>query len=543
MSKKPTYIGIISLMFLVMMYSWVPAVEAIPAFTDIKGHWAQEAVLASASCDLIKGYPDQSFKPEQALTELEALVLFMQTQGYVAGKSQDSEKRHGAARNPAIPLVPWGQYYLDTAYEKQLLPPDWARDFQYNTAANRGQVAVFLGRLLNLPGLEGLGTAVEQAAFSDFNGLSPEARAYIYVLNENGIMNGFTDGKFRPQQPFKRSEAAALLFKLMEGNWVKTGDNLSNRQMQGWVKSLNMAGKKPELVLASLQGEQKLKLDPGVKCFRDGQERFYQEAVNSQVRLYLDQKKQVTVISMLGKMPGIDSQKKLIATVKSVVLGEENLLVVYDLDGKVCSLPLAWQASLESLKAQSKGFQTLKSGTFVRVYMSDDMVVRVTELVTLSASGTVMSLSGRTLTLEEKAAKKGRPNCFDYWDRARIVDKGGKLMSTVLRGDKVKISYLDPDSDAFYDEIPLEIVISSRPELKKVQGEVERIAVSNIIIKKNKSFIVDDDLTVLDGINGPKTSFNNIKAGDKIEMYIDGAGVVMKVILLKDEKKDSLATP
>lgn len=533
MSKKLINIGICSLMILLIMYSRVPAVEAMPVFSDIKGHWAQEAVLASSSCDLIKGYPDQSFKPERELSELEALVLFMQTQGYVADQAKTQKKKVSAARNPAIPLVPWGQYYLDTAIEKQLLPPEWARDFRYNTAATREQVAILLGRLLNLPGSEGFGTDGEQLVFSDLNGSSPEARGYIYVLNQNGIMNGFTDGKFHPQQTIKRSEAAVLLLKLMEGNWVKNGDNRSNRQMQGWVKSISMSGKKPELVLASLQGVQKLKLDPGVKCFSNGQERFYQQAVNSRVRLYLDQKKQVTVICMLEKMPAAKSQQKLIATVKSVALGEDSFLVVCDLDGKIRSLPLAWQASLESLKTQSKGFQTLKSGTFIRVYLSDDRVVRVTELDDLSVSGTVMRLSARTLTLEEKAAKKGRPNAFDYWDRARIVDKDGKLISTVLRGDKVKISYLDPNSEEFYDEIPLEIVISSRPDLKKVKGEAEIISASNIIIKKNKSYMLDDDVTVWNEVDGSKTSLNNIIAGDKIEMYVDGAGVVMKIIILE----------
>lgn len=533
MSKKLINMGIISVLIPLIMYGWVPTVKAMPAFTDIKGHWAQEAVLASASCDLLKGYSDQSFKPEQELTQLEALVLFMQTQGYGVDKVKAVRKGVNPPRNPAIPLVPWGQNYLDTAFAKQLLPPKWAADFQYNAAANREQVAILLGRLLNLPGSEDIGLTGEYAAFSDLDGLSNEARGYIYVLNQYGIMSGFTDGKFQPQRPLKRSEAAALLVKLMEGNWVKTADNLSNRQMQGWVKSLNMSGKKPELELASLQGVKKLKLDPEVKCFRNGQERFYQEAVNSQVRLYLDQKKQVTVISILEKIPAANSSGELIAKVKSVVLGEDNLLVVYDLDGKIRSLPLAWQARLESLKKQSKGFQTLKSGTFIRVSMSNDEAVRVTELETLNVSGTVMSLSARTLTLEEKAAKKGRPKSFDYWDRALIVDKDGKLMNRVQRGDKVKINYLDPNKEEFYDERPLEIIISSRPDLKKVKGEAERISAGNIFVKKNKSYMLDDDVTVWNGINGPKTSLNNIEAGDKIEMYVDGAGVVMKIIILE----------
>lgn len=534
MNKKQN-IRIIYLLLLLIV-SWAQPVNAMPVFTDIKGHWAQEAVLESASCDLIKGYADKSFKPEQALTELEALVLFMKTQGYALDKVTTAKKNINVKRNPNIPVVPWGQNYIDTAFANQLLPPAWISGFSYNKPATREQVAFLLGRLLNLPSGEEF-SAGEQAEFVDLTGLSAETQGYIYSLNQNGIMSGFSNGKFHPQQPLKRSEAAVLLVKLMQGNWVKTSASLDSRQLEGWVKKLSMTGKKPELELASLQGVQTLKLDPGLKCFRDGKECFYQEAVNCQVRLYLDQKKQVTVISLLEKIKTPDSQVSFIGTVKSVALGEDSRLVVYDLNGKLRNLALAREAGMESLKSQSKGFQNLKSGSFVKVYTSNDEVVRVTELKTLSISGTVMNLSDRTLYLEDKATKVGKPSWINYWDRARIIDKNGILMSSIKRGDKVKITYLDPISQEIDDEIPLEITVSPTTDLKQVKGEIQKISKNEITIKKNKEYRVDDKVVVLQEINGAEITLDSLQALDKIAMYVDGAGVVMKVILILKEVK------
>ncbi len=556
---NPARIRIYSILLLMsLLISCNPlAVNAV--FSDLAGHWSQEAILTSVSFDLIKGYPDQSFKPEQALSQLEALVLFMKSQGYALDKVVRPKKGAAVTRNPAIPVVPWGQNYLDTAYEKQLLPPEWSNGFKYNAPATRGQVAVLLGRLLNLPNTEAAAAENEPAIFSDLTTSSPEARAYIAVLNKQGIINGFADGTFRPEQALKRSEAAVLLTKLIQGNWIKSTANQGSQQMEGWIKSLTKTGKKAELELATLQGVQKLKIDPDLKCFRNGQECFYQDAVNSQVRLYLNKKKQVAVISLLDKISSGGSDDYIVGTVKSVVLGEESLLVLCDLDSKDRRLSLAQEATLESLKTQTKGFQALKNGSFVKAYLNNNKVVKVSELATQNTSGTVMKLSARTLNLEDKKSSssnkssfnyetgyaeetsasksKNKATWFNYWDRARIIDKDGKRMGSVVRGDKVKVTYLDPISDGIDDEIPLEIIITSRPDLKKVKGVIESIVATTgskaIVVKKNKNYPADEAITVADAVYGTAIPFVNLKADNEIEMHVDGAGVVMKALFIK----------
>lgn len=531
MNPKSNKLIIISLIALLGTLAWVKPLQAITRFSDLKGHWAEEAVLTSYCCDLIKGYPDNSYKPEQPLSQLEALVLFMKTQGYELDKTKPA-KNKPIVRNPAIPTVPWGQNYLDTAVEKQLLSQEWTQNFIYDAPASRVQVALLLGRLLNLP--HDAATLSGEGPFSDLSGLSPEACAYVEGLNYAGIMSGFPDGTFRPHHSITRAEAAALLNKLNQGGWVKYAKGQDKRQMEGWISQLTLVGKKAELELTSLQGVQKLKLDPELVCFRQGKECFHQEAVNSQVRLYLNNKKQVSVISILEKIKTPAADQYLIGTVKSVVLGEDSLLIICDLDCRDRRLPLVPQAQLESLKAQNKGFAALKPGAFVKVYLADDMVIRVSELKTESIAGMVEKISARTLYLEDKgSSKKNKPAWFNYWDRARIVDKNGQRMGTVLRGDKVQVTYLDPIPEGIDDEIPLEIKITSRPELKKVKGQVEKIINRSgnkaIIIKKNKEYPADNNVTVTDAVAGTTISFTDLNPGQEIEMYVDGAGVVMRI--------------
>jgi hypothetical protein len=68
---------------------------------------------------------------------------------------------------------------------------------------------------------------------------------------------------------------------------------------------------------------------------------------------------------------------------------------------------------------------------------------------------------GRRLRLESDPTNS-RPGWLNHWDMARIVDNEGKQISNVLVGDKVKITFLDPYPDEIDDEIPLEIIVTTK---------------------------------------------------------------------------------
>ena len=143
--------------------------------------------------------------------------------------------------------------------------------------------------------------------------------------------------------------------------------------------------------------------------------------------------------------------------------------------------------------------------------------------------------------MENKGSKSNKPTWFNYWDRARIIEKDGRS-DHVLRGDKVKITYLDPDPEGIDDEIPLEIIITGRPDWKKVTGEIEGISGSGqgrqVVLKKNKKYTLDANATICRE-DGSLIAFNTISPGDKVEVMVDGAGVVMKLILKDPPAKKS----
>ncbi|WP_054696842.1 hypothetical protein [Syntrophomonas palmitatica] len=109
-----------------------------------------------------------------------------------------------------------------------------------------------------------------------------------------------------------------------------------------------------------------------------------------------------------------------------------------------------------------------------------------------------------------------------------------------MRGDKVKISYLEVAPDSVIGEIPLEIVVTSRPALKKITGKVQSIAGNSgdsrqITLVKNKYYSIDSSASVYKQVykeNPVSILFSDIKTGDQVQLDVDGAEVAMKVTLI-----------
>lgn len=67
-------------------------------FKDVKGHWASDAINELFGNKLIKGYPDGTFKPDEKLTRAEAVVIL----NSVFGRSTREESLRNINKNSLI---------------------------------------------------------------------------------------------------------------------------------------------------------------------------------------------------------------------------------------------------------------------------------------------------------------------------------------------------------------------------------------------------------------------------------------------------------
>ncbi|OPX94634.1 MAG: hypothetical protein A4E53_00046 [Pelotomaculum sp. PtaB.Bin104] len=265
-------------------------------------------------------------------------------------------------------------------------------------------------------------------------------------------MSGYPDGTFRPQESLTRAEMAVILSRLVDRGWVKIP---AGRRLTGWITGVEKKKDRPEITFTALSGVNKLQVSNNVQCFRTGEVKTLEQAVNFRCEVILDQRRQVSWIDLLDQKDDAAEMEKIRASVKMVALGEDNLMVVCDMNVNDLILPLAWDAVLTGDKG-NKGFKSLKQGDFVDIKLAEGQVKEVTPLDVKTTSGKVDKIDGVRLYLKGSSSGN-KPAWFNHYDSARILDKEGVQLEEVMAGNQVKITYLDPFPGEIDDEVAIEI--------------------------------------------------------------------------------------
>lgn len=185
---------------LVSLFS-IEAVAA-PRLTDIKGHWAEEAILALVDKGVINGYPDRTFKPGQEVTRAEFAKMLALAFG-VQPKAQISFTDVKAEH--------WAADYISALAEKEVIEGYPDGTFRPHNKITRTEAITMVARVLDL--LNNDETRPDWAqSFVDVN---PDHWAFIPVelAQRLRILPPQWTEALQPKNNVTRAELAYLLFK------------------------------------------------------------------------------------------------------------------------------------------------------------------------------------------------------------------------------------------------------------------------------------------------------------------------------------------
>lgn len=448
--------------------------QSVPQYTDIKNHWAQSNIQRLASMGALGLFRGRLFYPEQPASKLEALALTMKITGFspVQNKNASTSKKPGAPHSVARPAwetnVPaWGKPYVYLAVENGFIADPAKVSIDFDKPVTRIELARLLARVLNIAPPLNTQALVEQAAAvteNDSTGaaltdeyLVPEAdRPLLRAVVDAGIMSAFPHGGFSPDQSVTRAELVSIISSLIDLGWI--GNN-GRQYLEGWISQIVITRKAQELELVSPSETKKYKLAGTVKCYKNGQAWPIRQAALHRCEIILDGSKQVSWINLFEQKATVAKPDKIRGSVKTLLLGNKNYLMINDLFCKDHLLPLAWDVKiLEGEKAPN--ISSLKNGKFVDVEIYQEQVVKITLLNTKTLTDTVQRVTGGQLYLKSEVSAS-KPGWINHWDMARIVDKDGTPRSNVMTDDTIEVIYLDPYPKEVDDEIPLQIKITS----------------------------------------------------------------------------------
>lgn len=178
-----------------MVLSAAPVMAA-----DYDNHWAKEAITKWSDYDVVAGYGDGIFKPNQEVKRSELAAFIVRVFGL--------ESTQGAAQFTDVSANAW--YAQDIAKVSAAgIMQGASGKFNPNGFATREEVAV---TLVNAFSLTGSG----EMNFKDQDQIASWAKNAVEALASNGYAKGQADQKFAPKSNITRAEVVQLLDNIVK---------------------------------------------------------------------------------------------------------------------------------------------------------------------------------------------------------------------------------------------------------------------------------------------------------------------------------------
>ncbi|MBP1992515.1 DUF4838 domain-containing protein [Paenibacillus eucommiae] len=185
---------------------------SIIAFSDVKNHWAEKTLTEWIEAGLVKGYADDTMKPDHTVIRGEAIALINRSFGFSEKTSIDFTD---------LPVSDWA--YEDAA---KAVKAGYIQGYADGTIGakhpiSREETAVIIARLLDLD----IVTPVEAAdGFKDSSLIAKWSKGAVAAVAAANIMEGYGDGSFGPKDSITRAEVIVTLDRALKlRNYNKAG--------------------------------------------------------------------------------------------------------------------------------------------------------------------------------------------------------------------------------------------------------------------------------------------------------------------------------
>ncbi len=174
-------------------------------------YWARPFIQALADNNVITGFPDGSFRPNQAVTRAEFAALIQK-----AFPNQNRVRQLSAGGFRDVPAGYWAASAIQYAYETGFVAGYPGNVFSPNQQIPKVQAIVALTNGLGLTA-SGTGTSTDLSTYyTDATAIPEYAVNSVTIATQSNIVVNYPDVKqLNPQQPLSRAEAAALLYQAL----------------------------------------------------------------------------------------------------------------------------------------------------------------------------------------------------------------------------------------------------------------------------------------------------------------------------------------
>ncbi|WP_242032138.1 S-layer homology domain-containing protein [Microcoleus sp. FACHB-672] len=193
-------------------------------FSDVRDHWAQSFIEALAAQDIIRGFPDGTFRPEAPVTRAQFAALIRKAFA------------RNSVRNPIqfadVPANYWAYDAIQEAYSIGFLEGYPNNVFAPDQKIPRVEVLVSLANGLNLA-KTGETTTILSGSFQDASSIPNYAQNSIAVATENQLIVNYPNVQnLNPNQVATRADVAAFIYQALANTGALPQLSVSDKASQ-----------------------------------------------------------------------------------------------------------------------------------------------------------------------------------------------------------------------------------------------------------------------------------------------------------------------
>ncbi len=459
------------------------------SYADMSKHWAESYVQNIKDKQIISGYEDGSFKPDKAVSKIEAIIMISKMFNIqTINQVYSSKKQEWESKFIGYNIPDWSWPYMVYALDRQIIPGTDAylstlmdqKNIKNQSPAPRYEVMVYMVRALSLEA-ELPKTAVLK--YKDIQSIPVQAIPYIDLMVKKGVIGekGDPDGNFGAMRAVTRGEMAVML----SNAYALAGEISSNDTIQ----------------------------------------------VNNGAQTNVDTVQSTTTIPSTGTQAVVNNSYSVIDGVIELVStsGDNTSFTISTASGllqsfsndnsqiqyKIGNTP----ASLKDLKTKDKVKVLYEEGYKVRSVIIADKEQKISGVFSGTGMGTTVQL-----------LKDGQVQSYVYDASTKITLDGINVSLVQLKAnDQIEIFVVSGRAT----EIKAYTANNTVIEPNVVQSRIKNGVIKEILMYPAKTQIVvvdsDDKKYTLDisidtriKIDGRRSTTNDLKLGYSVDIYFDG---------------------
>lgn len=178
----------------------------VVSFKDVNGHWAEADITALATNGLLNGMSEDKFVPDGKVTRAEFVKMM------VSGLRVNTNGYKNLFTD--VVAADWFAEYVQTAHNMGILPDVMCDGGKFlpDQQITREEAAAILGKISSIKGKSGNSATT----FKDSNKIDSTLKANVELAVASGLIKGFDDGSFKPEDKLTRAQAATMQKRVVE---------------------------------------------------------------------------------------------------------------------------------------------------------------------------------------------------------------------------------------------------------------------------------------------------------------------------------------